>query len=195
MLAIVLSRRDFREYDQIVSLYTREWGKREAFARGVKKISSKNAASLMPFSLLEVEIVPGKEIDHLTKAQPVKIFANIISDLEKIMVVQYAGKLLDEFILPHERDERIFNLLAGFLDFINEAEKIASLNLAASFILKLWDCFGFGSQDKKYEAWLKSDWAAVSMLKEAEAEAYKHACEYAEFHSGHKLARLNSYVP
>ena len=42
MLAIVLSRRDFREFDQIVSLYTKEKGKLEVLARGVKKITSKH---------------------------------------------------------------------------------------------------------------------------------------------------------
>jgi len=37
MKAIVLHRRDFREYDQIVSFYTEEAGKREALAKGIKK--------------------------------------------------------------------------------------------------------------------------------------------------------------
>ena len=61
MLSIVLNRHDFRENDQMVSLYTKERGKVAVLAKGIKKITSKNSASLMPFSLLEADILPGKE--------------------------------------------------------------------------------------------------------------------------------------
>jgi DNA repair protein RecO (recombination protein O) len=49
MMAIVLSRRDFRENDQMIVLYTLEKGKIEALAKGIKKTVSKNAAFLEPF--------------------------------------------------------------------------------------------------------------------------------------------------
>ena len=42
MYAIVLMRRDFRENDQIITFYTKDNGKVEVLARGVKKIISKN---------------------------------------------------------------------------------------------------------------------------------------------------------
>ena len=38
MLGIVLSRRDIREFDQLIVFYTREKGKIEVLARGIKKI-------------------------------------------------------------------------------------------------------------------------------------------------------------
>jgi len=41
MLAIVLNRRDFREFDQIISFYSQEHGKIEALARGIKKLQVK----------------------------------------------------------------------------------------------------------------------------------------------------------
>jgi hypothetical protein len=82
MEAIVLSRRDFREYDQIITVYTKEQGKLELLARGVKKIVSKNTAHLEPFSYGMIESVPGKEILHLTTAQPLHTFPFIRSNLE-----------------------------------------------------------------------------------------------------------------
>ncbi|MFZ2978199.1 MAG: DNA repair protein RecO, partial [Candidatus Magasanikiibacteriota bacterium] len=69
MKAIVLSRRDFREADQIISLYTLEKGKMEILARGIKKITSKNSAHLEPFSLVEAEIIFGKELNYLGAVQ------------------------------------------------------------------------------------------------------------------------------
>ena len=194
MLAIVLSRTNFREYDQVISLYTQEFGKRECLARGIKKMTSKNAAALLPFSLLELEIVPCKEIDHMTSAQPIRIFTDTIHDLDKISIASYAGKIANEFILPNEKDEEIFSLLLSFLDFVNSVEKINSLNLATGFILKLWQCFGFG-EEEKYGAWLKDDWIIINSFQSSEVEQkeiYAAVCKYAEFHSGKKLARLFS---
>ena len=46
MLAFTLQRQNFRENDQIISFYTKEAGRIEPVARGVKKIVSKNAPAL-----------------------------------------------------------------------------------------------------------------------------------------------------
>ena len=77
MLSIVLARRDFKENDQIISLFTEEKGKMEVLARGVKKIVSKNSAFLEPFFLVEAEIIPGKEVFHLGSVQPVNSFKKL----------------------------------------------------------------------------------------------------------------------
>ena len=71
MLSIVLSRKDFREHDQIVSLYVKEKGKLSLIVRGVKKIVSKNSAHLEPFSFVNITIEKGKEADYLTRVQSV----------------------------------------------------------------------------------------------------------------------------
>ena len=89
MQSIVLSRRDFRENDQVVSFYTLEQGKVEVLARGVKKILSKNAAFLEPFCFVEAEIIAGKEIMHLGSVQPINIFKNIRADFHKSLAAGY----------------------------------------------------------------------------------------------------------
>lgn len=193
MLALVLARKNFRESDQMVSLFTREQGKLEVLAKGIKKIISKNSSNLKVLSLVEVEIAQGKEIDYLTKVQPVTIFKNIYSDFDKIFLAGYAAKIADTNILAQERDERIFNLLTSFLEFLNSAEKIISLNLATGFILKFWHFLGFGMEDGRSKLWLESDWRTINDFKLREDEqlrSYQSACEYAQVHSGQKLARL-----
>ncbi len=60
MHAIVLSRRDIREADQIITLYSREAGKQELIARGIKKITSKQTALLEPFCYMTYDVVAGK---------------------------------------------------------------------------------------------------------------------------------------
>ncbi|MEK7131587.1 MAG: DNA repair protein RecO [Patescibacteria group bacterium] len=188
MLAIVLGRKNWREFDQMISLYTREQGKVEVLAKGIKKITSKNSANLEILSLVEIDIAKGKEIDHLTKAQPIKIFKNIYSDFDKIFIANYVVKITDTNILAQEKDESIFDLLVNFLEFVDSSVKINSLNLATGFIYKLWHCLGFSAPEEKYRVWLEGSWPVVNNLDQQ--NMYEFACQHAQAHSGQKLARF-----
>lgn len=193
MLAIVLARKNFREFDQMVSLFTREQGKVEVLAKGIKKIISKNSSNLEVLSLAEIEIAQGKEINYLTKVQSIKIFNGIFSDFEKLFLARYVAKLADENILTQEKDESVFNLLLSFLEFLHSAKKINSLNLATGFIFKLWHCLGFSSQDDRHQIWIQGDWSAVDGLDAADYQQpklYEFSLQHAQTHSGSKLARF-----
>lgn len=145
MLAFVLSRRDFREYDQSISLYTLEKGRIEVLARGVKKILSKNAAHLEPFCLIEAEIIQGKEINHLGSVAPVELFKNIRQDLKKSLICGGAVKIFNHLLHQTERDVRIFKLLKSFLEFVDQdiSGNIRSSILLDALVVKLLGLLGF----------------------------------------------------
>ncbi len=143
MQALVLSRRNFREADQIISLYTKEKGKLEVLARGVKKITSKNAAHLEPFSLVEVEIIPGKELAHLGAVQPINYFVNIRRDLQKSLAAGYVVGLLNKILHEGEKDERLFNFTIAWLTFVNISLDLNLSLFVDCYIVKLLYCLGF----------------------------------------------------
>src|SRR3989339_922863 len=120
MQSIILSRRDIREYDQMISLYTLEYGKVEALARGVKKILSKNAAYLEPFCFVEAEIIPGKEIARLWSVTPINIFKNIRADLDASLAAGYVMDLVDKNIHGGEADKRMFALIKSWLEWVDQ---------------------------------------------------------------------------
>ncbi|MDO8499928.1 MAG: DNA repair protein RecO [bacterium] len=136
MLAIVLARHNFREADQIISLYTEKQGKIECLARGVKKIISKNSSFLEPGSLVEADIVAGKEINHLTKVQPVNLFTALHSNLDKLLIAGYGLFVADKLLKISQSDKRIFWLLKNWLEYLSESDN-PTANLAYSFIAKL----------------------------------------------------------
>lgn len=144
MLSIILSRRDFREFDQMISVYTKEKGKLNLLARGVKKITSKNSAHLEPFSLVEIEVISGKEIDHLTKVVPVNYFSNIRADLQKFLAAGFVVSTTDKLLHTHEPDKRIFDLLKSWLENLNL--QLYNLQLTTSvdnYIVSLLHCLGY----------------------------------------------------
>jgi DNA repair protein RecO (recombination protein O) len=142
MLSIVLARRDFREADQFITVFTEECGKRELLARGVKKITSKLSAYLMPFFVLDVEWVPGKENDLLITAQPYTTFRQIIESFEKMNVVRYAAELVDALAAAKQAETKIFNLLVSFLSAVDK-DAVQYETVTLSFSLKLFALLGW----------------------------------------------------
>lgn len=142
MLAITLKRNDFREADQRISFYTKEAGKVEAIARGVKKSLAKNTSALEPFAVIEIEVVPGRELSYVVRAYPVEPFLNIRGDLQKMILGSFFLKMIDSATSVGVADERIFKLLWSFLKVLNLSENWSPL-LSDSFLLGLWGLLGF----------------------------------------------------
>lgn len=142
MLALTLHRNDFREYDQVITFYTRERGKLEAVARGVKKSIARNSSALEEFCLLEAEFVPGRGLTYVTRAYVLESFAVIRERLEKILPASFALRLVATTVGLGEKDERLFSLLYSFLKFIAAVENPSPL-LVEAFTLQLWKLLGF----------------------------------------------------
>jgi DNA repair protein RecO len=176
----VIGRNDWREYDQIVSLYTLELGRIEVLARGVKKILSKNSAFLELGNLIEAEIIPGKELNHLGSVQVIKDFF----DLRKIVVgntvLVSSLHILSSFVTHQEKDERIFKLVYSWLDFLNNEETPLNIFLLDIFVVKLLAALGFdiSTMEKaekethyKLEVLVGAGWGTIGRLKFEEKES------------------------
>lgn len=142
MEAIVLARKDFREYDQLISFYTKEYGKIELLARGVKKIVSKNSAHLEPFSNVLVETAKGKEIDHLTRVVPILFFANIRQNLSKSLSAGYLVYFLEKLLETGEADKRVYDITLDWLKFTDKTENFQPI-LLDGLIFVLLSMLGF----------------------------------------------------
>jgi DNA repair protein RecO (recombination protein O) len=142
MQALVLSKKDFREFDQLITLYTKDQGKIELLSRGSKKIISKQASFLMPFSCVEIEVVSGQEIDHLIRTQPINIFKKIRSDVYKSLLSEYVVKLVDQVTGVNEKDERVFSLLVTFFLFIDGTDSVQD-TILLGFIAQFLRLLGF----------------------------------------------------
>lgn len=200
MLSIALSRRDFRETDQIVTLYTEEKGKLEALARGMKKITSKNSPALMSGCLLNAEIISNKEIARLGAVEVVNLFKNIRSDLAKSLAAGFAIKILSRLSRQGESDKKIFNLFASWLKFLDKQTiKFNTVYLDALFA-KLFVYLGFdisyekklGSVDKRILKNIVSlSWDKLSGLNLVKPELislHKAIYKFVVYHAEIKIA-------
>ena len=144
MKAVVISRRDFRENDQIISFYTKDFGRLDLLAKGIKKITSKLSGNLTLGNLVEIEVANGKEINHLIKINSV----NLLQKNKQYLSRQYILNLVYKLVKEQEKDERIFNLLISYLNFLNESSS-HNKNEVFAFLIKLLGYLGYSPQLEK----------------------------------------------
>ncbi|HAZ28419.1 MAG TPA: DNA repair protein RecO [Candidatus Magasanikbacteria bacterium] len=142
MQSLILSRKDFREYDQIISAYTVEQGKIQVLARGVKKITSKHGCHLEPVSFVDLTIVPGKELSHLIKVQPIIFFQGIQADMRKRVIAGYLVSLIDRVLEDGQGDAGLFSFFREFFLFLNSAPAVHPF-LVDAFLMRFFDRLGF----------------------------------------------------
>jgi DNA repair protein RecO (recombination protein O) len=115
------------EYDELFNFYTKDFGRIEVLAKGIKKMKSKLRGSVDLFYLSEIEFIQGKTYKTLTDALLIEKFKNIKKSLFKLKLVFAISELLDELLIAQEKDERIWKLLIQTLYNLNNPEIKLSL--------------------------------------------------------------------
>ena len=111
LTAIVLKREDIREYDQRITLYTRERGLVVGKISGVKKIVSKQSPRLEIGVLAKVQIVPGKQGERLITSEPIEMFRAVRTSYKKSLCVQYILGLVAQTVKSNQADPALFDFL------------------------------------------------------------------------------------
>lgn len=171
MQAIVLHRYNVRESDQIVTVFTKELGRQDVLARGVKKIVSKNAANLEPCAFVHLEMVQGREVSHLTKVQPIEYYSGIRKDPWKSMSAMYAMNLVRKVTRAGQTDVRLFESIQTWLRFLNTYSGTTYLSLVDAFVLQVFSELGFAPNTEECVVCSKPK---HSMLKQQIEAGGKH---------------------
>lgn len=108
---MVLRSRDYKEADQLLTVYTREQGKITVQARGVKKTASKLRSGILLFSQTELVLTKGKGFPIVTGAATTTAFAALRSDFTRMTYASYGAELLDQVVVEGQSDEQLFLLI------------------------------------------------------------------------------------
>lgn len=119
--AIVLRHSDWGEADRLLWLYTRKEGKLRTLAKGVRKIGSRKAGHLEPFTQVALLLARGKDFWIVTQAETVDAFHQIREDLVRVGYAFYIVELLDRFTYEGDENLKLYRLLAESLSRLNSA--------------------------------------------------------------------------
>ena len=109
--AIILKKTHYKENDMILHVYTREYGKISVLARGIRKMTSKNARGCQEMMLSELTIHLKKGISTLMKASPVNYFRHIEENLESEIVGQYILEYYYRYVEENQPLEKEYEIL------------------------------------------------------------------------------------
>jgi len=139
--AIVLRQRKLGDADKIVTLYTANFGKVEAVAKGVRRVTSRLAGSVEPLSHGSFMFAHGRNLDIITQALPIETFQPLRDDLGRLSRAFYAAELIDR--ATEERSEN-FTLYRLLLDTLRRLSQVSDLDLVLrSFEMALLGELGY----------------------------------------------------
>jgi DNA repair protein RecO (recombination protein O) len=114
--AVVLRRTDTGEADRILTLYARQLGKTRAIVKGARKITSRKAGHLEPFSHVKLQLAKGHDMPLVTQADTVETYLPLRENLQLTGQASYVVELLDRFTYDDATENPIiFALLTDTL--------------------------------------------------------------------------------
>lgn len=145
---IVLKRRNYGEGDRIVTLFTKEYGKLHAVARGIRKITSRRGPHLEVFVRLTAVIHTGKSMDSIAEVAPLAIFEGIRCNLAKVSVAYYLTELVDRLLAEKQEHRDVYALFAATLETLAVADERMVYKVSMQFTRTLLEMLGFLSEDR-----------------------------------------------
>jgi len=143
----IIGKRPSREHDRIFVLYTKEYGKIEALAQGVRKLSSKLGGNLELLTHATFLIARGRSHDRIAGIDLISSFASIKENMQKLIITLYGTEIIQALIHWDAADEHTYELVS---DFRFEMEQLPHTSqtreakqLADFFVLKLSLLLGY----------------------------------------------------
>ena len=139
--AVVLRHQDWGEADRILTLYSQELGKIRALAKGVRKMRSRKAGHLEPFTRASLLLAQGRDLLLITQAEASELYLPMREDLVRIGYASYVVELLDRFSYEEGQNAGLFRLLVNTLSRLaQESEPAFAVRY---YEIRLLDLVGF----------------------------------------------------
>jgi DNA repair protein RecO (recombination protein O) len=139
--AIVLKRMDLGEADRILTLYTRDEGKLRAVAKGVRKTTSRSAGHLEPFTLSDLLLAVGRELDVVSQAETLAAFREVREDLVLTTHAYYLAELTDLLTEDRMENRALFEALVDGFSALSERQDARLV--VVGFQLRLLNALGY----------------------------------------------------
>ena len=143
--AVILRHGDYGEADRILTLYTPQLGKARALVKGARKLTSRKAGHLEPFTHVKLQLAKGRDLLLVTQADTIEAYMPLREDLVLTSQASYVIELLDRFTYDDSTENStIFRLLVETLSRL--AAKSDPWLAIRYYEMRLLDHLGFRPQ-------------------------------------------------
>jgi DNA repair protein RecO (recombination protein O) len=134
---VILKKTPYKENDVILHVYTREFGKIGVHARGVRKLTSKNARACQEMMMSEMTIRVKKGLCTLIKASPVHYLRHIKESIESEIIGNYILEYYFRYVEENNPSLEDYQMLVDCLNVLDQGYQPLLVYLLFNvFILK-----------------------------------------------------------
>src|SRR5262249_45957269 len=128
---LVLRTTDWSESSRIATIWTREFGKVRALARGGRRLRSSFESSLDLLTLCSIVLLRKSSggLDLLTEAQVIQRFPRLRNDLGALYAGYYVAELLADWTEENDPHPNLFEEAVAALHDFGTAEKAVGLRV------------------------------------------------------------------
>ncbi|MFZ5649830.1 MAG: DNA repair protein RecO [Bacillota bacterium] len=138
--AFILKSVKAREADRVLTLFTRQAGKKRVMAHGVEKITSRKRGAVQPFSHSRLLLRQGRELDSVSQGEGIDIFPVLRQSLYGLAGASYLAELVDALTPDEDPNAGVFQLL---LDTYGLLGGDSGFTAVRAFELKLVSYLGY----------------------------------------------------
>lgn len=148
--AFVLRVRKYGESSKIVTLYTENFGKINAIAKGARKLKSKFLPCLDVFAYISVLIYkkPSTRLHLLSDCDLIKSYQGLAEDLEKYENALKIFELIYKILHDEEENRKLFKLLKLTIENLEQIEENKT-NIYFYFLIKFGEILGYAYNFQK----------------------------------------------
>jgi DNA repair protein RecO (recombination protein O) len=143
--AIVLRARPLGEADRVYTLLTRERGKVDAVAKGVRRPRSAMSGRLEPLAEIRVALHKGRSLDVITEVRTIMSYWDGLVRPDALATATLFAETIDLFCEPELALPEIYALLAGAIGAV--AASGSPAGLVPRFQLRLLHALGLAPAD------------------------------------------------
>lgn len=132
---IILKTQKYKEYDEIIVAFTKNYGKVRMFAKSSKKIKSPLLSGTQLFGYTKLVINLRDNGSNLYEANIIKSFYDFSTNLSKYYLASYIVELLDKLQVENQTDSRLFNRTLNLFYAIVEYEDIKLMRIIFELFL------------------------------------------------------------
>ncbi|PIT97113.1 DNA repair protein RecO [Candidatus Berkelbacteria bacterium CG10_big_fil_rev_8_21_14_0_10_41_12] len=137
---VVIKVRNFSEADKIITFFTREFGKRDLVAKGVKKIKSRKSPFLDLGSINKIFAAETKGLDIISEVENIYLPKKISGDLGRTYCLSFVLEVTNKLFQEEEDHRYIYKLLKETIRLI---DKRVAESIRLIFVLKILDHNGY----------------------------------------------------
>ncbi|MCH5225320.1 MAG: recombination protein O N-terminal domain-containing protein [Muribaculaceae bacterium] len=169
---IVLNVRKYNDRNNVVSIYSREWGRLSFISpAGSGKASNARRARLQPLALIETELnyKAGAELQRLGSVALVEVWRDLYFQPVKQALVLFISEFLGRLLNASMADPRLFDFLEDSFRLLDRMDKGVN-DFHIPFLVSLLTFSGIQPDVNGYREGFSFDFAAGGFVGSAECQ-------------------------